>query len=326
MIICSWNVRGLNDPGRVANVKRLLRNHSIEVIGLLKTKVKQGKFKILRKKFGLSWSWVDNYSCSQKVSHRDATAPILCTFVYGLHSIHDRKALWTWIQSLDYEVRDFQSFVDIMEFCEIKSKGLFYSWSDKAHEGPRTCTRIDRGLVNQRWLDIYGHVEAFDLNPALSDHSPVLIELCSAPSSQGRPFRFLNCIAKHDQFQNTVRDAWGNVVAGNAMLRVWNKLKNVKSKIKDLHLKHFAKTAERLEAALVDLDSIQNDIVVNTDDPELQLKENEAIAHVKYWTRIQESIYKQKSRVEWVKLGDANNHYFFSMMKQRNSRNRIDSI
>ncbi|XP_021729890.1 uncharacterized protein LOC110696864 [Chenopodium quinoa] len=247
---------GLNDPGRVVNVKRLLRNHSIEVIGLLETKVKQGKFKTLQKKFRLSWSWVDNYSYSQKgriwvrwnsdvinldvltvheqfihcaVSHRDSTAPILCTFVYGLHSIHDRKALWTGIQTLglqqdpwicvgdfnsvlcsadringnpvsDYEVRDFQGFVDIMEFCEVKSKGPFYSWSDKAHEGPKNCTRIDRGLVNQSWLDIYGHVEAFFLNPALSDHSPVLIELCSAPSSQGRPFRFLNCIAKHDQF------------------------------------------------------------------------------------------------------------------------------
>ncbi|XP_021747410.1 uncharacterized protein LOC110713262 [Chenopodium quinoa] len=358
MIICSWNVRGLNDPGRVTNVKRLLRNHSIEVIGLLETKVKQGKFKILQKKFGLSWSWVDNYSYSQKGRiwvgwNSDVLNLDVLTVMSSLFNV--QKALWTGIQNLrlqqnpwicvgdfnsvlcsddringnpvsDYEVRDFQGFVDIMEFCEIKSKGPFYSWSDKAHEGPRTCTRIDRGLVNQRWLDIYGHVQALYLNPALSDHSPILIELCSAPSSQGRPFRFLNYVAKHDQFQNTVRDAWGNVVTGNAMLRVWNKLKNVKSKIKDLHLKHFAKIAERLEAALVDLDSIQNNITVNTDNPELQLKETEAISQVKYWTGIQESIYKQKSRVEWVKLGDANNHYFFSMMKQRHSRNRINSI
>ncbi|XP_021743104.1 uncharacterized protein LOC110709200 [Chenopodium quinoa] len=41
---------------------------------------------------------------------------------------------------------------------------------------------------------------------------------------------------------------------------------------------------------------------------------------------IQESIYKQKSMVDWIKLGDSNSHYFFSVMKHRQGRNRIDSI
>ncbi|XP_021715738.1 uncharacterized protein LOC110683654 [Chenopodium quinoa] len=47
---------------------------------------------------------------------------------------------------------------------------------------------------------------------------------------------------------------------------------------------------------------------------------------VKHWMNIQESIYKQKSRVDWIKLGDSNSHYFFSVVKHRQGRNRIDSI
>lgn len=44
------------------------------------------------------------------------------------------------------------------------------------------------------------------------------------------------------------------------------------------------------------------------------------------WMDIQESIYRQKARVDWVKLGDSNTKFFFNVMKQRQSRNRIDTI
>lgn len=32
------------------------------------------------------------------------------------------------------------------------------------------------------------------------------------------------------------------------------------------------------------------------------------------WNKIEESILKQKSRVNWLKLGDANNAFFFVSM------------
>lgn len=39
-----------------------------------------------------------------------------------------------------------------------------------------------------------------------------------------------------------------------------------------------------------------------------------------------ESIMKQKSRVQWLKLGDANTTYFFASMKTRYSQNKIKSL
>lgn len=58
----------------------------------------------------------------------------------------------------------------------------------------------------------------------------------------------------------------------------------------------------------------------------LQEKEAYCIDKLRHWMKVQESVYKQKARIDWIKLGDANTHYFFAAMQQRYSRNRIESI
>ncbi|XP_021769725.1 uncharacterized protein LOC110733967 [Chenopodium quinoa] len=226
----------------------------------------------------------------------------------------------------DYETRDFQQCIDELALVEIKSKGASYSWSNKAHSGPRTCSRIDRGLVNQEWLNLYGHVEAIFLPPPHSDHSPIALDILPSQSGKGRPFRYLNCLADHDNFLSSVATAWQALISGSAMSTVWHKLKRVKSALKSLNTQKFGDVNAKVEAAHNLLISIQHQISEDVTNTELQVKELEAIEAVKKWVGIQESIYKQKSRVDWLQLGDGNNKYFFSVMKHRQSRNRIDSL
>ncbi|XP_021737701.1 uncharacterized protein LOC110704215 [Chenopodium quinoa] len=308
MIFSIWNVRGLNDPGKVASVKRLLHSHSVDVIGRLETKVKSNNVFSYQKKFGSSWLWVFNYDHSPKrriwlgwnanrvtvnvlkiheqfihcyVLSKDLSTQIHLTVIYGLHSIHDRLPMWEGIRNIsiqhspwlyagdfnsvlhtldrlhgtgvtDYETRDFQSLVDDLDLTEVKSKGAFYSWSNKAHTGPRTLSRIDRVFGNQAWLDSHGHVETVYLPPSLSDHSPILLDICPAPSGKGRPLRFLNYIVDHPDFLDTVSQAW---CSGSS---VWQKLNSVKSSIKSLNSKQFGNIVEKIDQANAELAGIQN--------------------------------------------------------------------
>ncbi|KAG5576665.1 hypothetical protein H5410_056799 [Solanum commersonii] len=41
---------------------------------------------------------------------------------------------------------------------------------------------------------------------------------------------------------------------------------------------------------------------------------------------IEENIYKQKSRVQWLKLGEDNNAYFFASIKGRKAQNKINML
>lgn len=114
---------------------------------------------------------------------------IACTFVYGQHSIPNRRPLWQNIQSLgvthlpwictddfnsilalddrlngnpvsDAEVKDFTDCLEAMGLVEIKSKGSFYSWSNMSRGTDKTASRIDRGVVDEAWLQSHGQVEA----------------------------------------------------------------------------------------------------------------------------------------------------------------------
>lgn len=44
------------------------------------------------------------------------------------------------------------------------------------------------------------------------------------------------------------------------------------------------------------------------------------------YLEIDESALKQKSRIQWLKHGDDNNHFFFQAMKERVMRNSIDIL
>ena len=46
MIVLTWNVRGLNDPSKVDDVKRLLKVHSVDFVELIFLKLKLNCIKV----------------------------------------------------------------------------------------------------------------------------------------------------------------------------------------------------------------------------------------------------------------------------------------
>ncbi|KAH0698753.1 hypothetical protein KY284_012968 [Solanum tuberosum] len=54
--------------------------------------------------------------------------------------------------------------------------------------------------------------------------------------------------------------------------------------------------------------------------------EKELQIQLEKWSTIEESVMQQKSRVQWLKLGDANTAYFFANMKNRVAQNTITCL
>lgn len=194
MRISTWNVRGMNDAHKVTEIKKFLSHHSVCVAGLLETRVKQHKFGDISRKLGRNWTWVTNYNFSHKgriwvgwqstevdvrvistheqfihlhISTKQQTWMAFVTVVYGLHSVEDRKDLWSqltniaqclgdnpWLLLGDfnavlhlkdringspvtlYEVKDFAQFMDDVGCTVLKSSGWKFSRSNKATSGP----------------------------------------------------------------------------------------------------------------------------------------------------------------------------------------------
>lgn len=65
MIISTWNVRGLNHPSKISEVKRLVKSNRVNIIAILETRVKRNSG-IVQKKLIARWQWLDNYELSPK--------------------------------------------------------------------------------------------------------------------------------------------------------------------------------------------------------------------------------------------------------------------
>ncbi|XP_056694826.1 uncharacterized protein [Spinacia oleracea] len=355
--LCSWNVRGLNDHGKIVEVKQLLNKNSIHVITLIETSVKETKFKQLSSKFGRYWSWGENYkdnprgriwlgwqhlevdlsilTCHEQFIHcvvrdRSGSVYLYFTAVYGLHTIEDRKSLWSallqiqasvgaypWILSCNFntiladgdringcpvtaaETCDFNNFVVSAGLCVLQSVGGYFSWHKGAGVG-KVASRIDWCLGNPAWVMKFSGVPVQYLNFSISDHVPLMISCLPDVPEGGKPFRFLNFLADHTQFEPLVKAVWDSPGAGTCMFQLWCKLKQVKCKLKSLHREEFSGIAEKIDKARTLLASVQQDLVT-APTTELHLQEIECITDLRKWLK------KERNRINRISiLYDAN--------------------
>ncbi|XP_019239440.1 PREDICTED: uncharacterized protein LOC109219434 [Nicotiana attenuata] len=271
--------------------------------------------------------------------------------IYGLHTIKDRLSLWRklrqihsiqqgpWLAMRDYnailqsqdrrhgnevqdiETRDFKEFLLDTGMHELQYVGRDYTWTNN-----HTYSRIDRGLVNADWMMMMPNMKVQVLEPLVSDHSPLKLMISQVQGRKSRPFRFLNCIADHHQFLQKVEQAWEEGSTGGMIQIVWNKLKRVNEVIKEINTKHYKGVDERIKRMREELQSTQEEMSFKLQRQDLIEKEKALKGDLEKWILIEESIYMQRSRVQWLKLGDSNSAYFFAQMKNRSNLNGIQFL
>lgn len=164
----------------------------------------------------------------------------------------------------------------------------------------RISFRIDRAFGNAAWHGTFSDVVVDYMNPGLSDHTPLLLSYKVNMQKGGRTFKFFNYMADHDHFLQAVQKGGSGVYSGSTMLKVWGKLKSVKSELKTLHSKDFSQFDEKIECCKRELDVIQSAIVSNPADGDAEEAEKGCIGKLKLFLKVQESAYKQKSRIQWL--------------------------
>ncbi|XP_056697670.1 uncharacterized protein [Spinacia oleracea] len=110
------------------------------------------------------------------------------------------------------------------------------------------------------------------------------------------------------------------------MLLVWERLKVIKSKLKGIHNKEFKGIQERIDLSRQQLDLIQTQLQSHPTDSSLLVQGQECPNSLRKWLKVKEIASKQKSRLHWLKSGDANNKFFFAAVKERHKINGIDLL
>ncbi|XP_060211648.1 uncharacterized protein LOC132639195 [Lycium barbarum] len=268
------------------------------------------------------------------------------TIVYGFNTKEERRELWSQLESLsagvtipwfimeDFnsvlhtddrvggtpvslsEVVDFQACVDVCELIELPHGGNKYTWNDK-HGDSRIFSKIDWAFVNREWLDNMPVVNANFLVEGISDHCPLKIAKEGGNNRSKKPFKYCNVWAKHPQFLDTVKQVWQAPVEGCYMMQVVKKLKQLKQSLKSLHKQHFRNILVEVEEDRASLTQAQRNLHQNPSDITLQNQERQLYQQFRKSSYLAEIFLQQRSKANWIRLGDDNTKYFYSIIKHK---------
>ncbi|XP_038982901.1 uncharacterized protein LOC120110929 [Phoenix dactylifera] len=222
--------------------------------------------------------------------------------------------------------REFREFMNGAGLVDLGFTGPRFTWCNNQSGRSRVWERLDRAIASADWIQRFPSYQVSHLARIASDHCPILISTASS-SSYHSPFHFEKLWLSYPQSWRIVREAWGMPVQGDAMQRVSRRLELTKRRLRRWNRKVVGNIFRRLEEVEGRIADLQG-----REDRGGELEEGEMSDLRRYLAshhsllHQQETMWRQKSRVQWVKEGDRNTRFFHRSTVIRRQRNMIRSL
>ena len=100
-------------------------------------------------------------------------------------------------------------------------KGARFTWCDRRDEQDRVYVRLDRGVANQEWYDLFPHFDVHHLSFSNSDHMAIRVQLRRQSQFQigmyKKGFRFKEVWVKDKGYEDAIANAWSISFNGSLM-------------------------------------------------------------------------------------------------------------
>lgn len=129
----------------------------------------------------------------------------------------------------------------------------------------------------------------------------------------------------NENFLKIVENHWSKQVDGTKMFCLVRKLKTLKG-LRKLNREKFGNIEQNHKALRGVLKEKQETLHTDPLNITLQSEERAAAIEFRQGSIALESFYKQKSRMQWMKLGGQKTNFFHTLLKIRRNKQRITSL
>jgi len=151
----------------------------------------------------------------------------------------------------DYEIKHFAEWVIQSGLQEMRCKGPYFTWTNK-----KVWSQLDRVFSNTYWYGTFYYCQVNYLSNALSDHTPMLIEITAGPKPQSS-FQFCDMWVRDTSFHPMVHTALPTNIEGDPGKKLIKFLLTVKKQLRALNKCKYANLRSHQEEARLVLTQIQ---------------------------------------------------------------------
>ncbi|KAJ6983822.1 hypothetical protein NC653_026591 [Populus alba x Populus x berolinensis] len=221
---------------------------------------------------------------------------------------------------------DFSSCINHFELLQVPFTGLQYSWHNGQIGSNTIQKKLDWVFGNSCLFSTWPATNAIFQPRSISDHSAIILSPQRPNQHRHNSFKFLNIWADRGDFLDIVASSWQEPVFGNPMFQFTTKLRRLKTVLRQLHLHHTSSITHRVAKAKTNWEAAQFYLDQHPTSSTAQSTEREMVAQYMQLCKDEESYFKQKSRVQWLQLGDRNTSFFHKSLLHRQVRNKIHSL
>jgi hypothetical protein len=219
---------------------------------------------------------------------------------------------------------EFNDCIEVCEMMPVPTAGSRFTWCNNMQGNRRQWQVLDRILQSTGSANL-GRLSASVQHREHSDHAPIACSWKLEEYSGPRLWRFLRAWTLGAGFKETVDASWRIQHGGSCLRELQCKLKHCKRNLKFWNSQSFGNIFRRKDELELLVRSTEEDLIGhwNSDlfDQFSSLKQE--------WREVllQEEVYwKQKSRNQWIREGDANTKYFHALVRSRIAMSHVDTL
>lgn len=203
-----------------------------------------------------------------------------------------------------------------------------FTWNNRRVGNQQIASRLDQFLLSDNVIHIGGDFSSSILPLSGSDHWPISLQWSRPRNKIRGPFHFEAFWMSHTEFQKLINSEWKNFTPppGSKMFQFQQNLKNLKGKIKHWNHTSFGNIFQGKSYIELEVKQLQQRIIDEGHSEELSEQEKTLDLQLVERVRQEETLWRQKSRVRWLRYGEKNTKFFHSTTIQRRMHNNITHI